>query len=248
MINSGFFYRKTHFKMKKILLFLWAVLLYGCNSQSQLLNKKIKKQNKEYFNIDKYKDWEYDTDYFSNATSKNLKKDNDRVQIDIDDTSILVKMSNTQNNYTIYKNYFLNKVLNYSLLEFYSSAIGKKRIYDEKGKLVKEVDNDAPYKFSIDQLIKKIKKDYDVDIEKKTKTVHVRRWLSFELNHKPLYCVSYDLKDESQKWKFVLVDGNTGETLFTTLFYFGCNDNETLDPYSQYLVNLRKKEKEDHAN
>jgi hypothetical protein len=234
--------------MKKLLFFLWAVLLYSCNSQSQLVNKKTKK-NMEYFNIEKYKDWEYDTDWFSDKTSKFLKKESNRVEISFYNSGIKVSLSNINTRYEKVKGFSnLTKGLIIESNNFYNFRIGKDIYYDENGRVTKEVDNDAPYKFSIDQLIKKIKKDYDVDIEKKTKTVHVRRWLSFELNHKPLYCVSYDLKDESQKWKFVLVDGNTGETLFTTLFYFGCNDNETLDPYSQYLVNLRKKEKEDHAN
>ena len=231
--------------MKKILLFLWAVLLYGCNSQSQLLNKKIKKQNMEYFNIEKYKEWEVDTDWSPSKFSKRLKKGNDRVKIFFTERGSVVELMSALNHYILYKSYFPNKSLKVIGRRFYDFYIGKWQVYDENGKLIKEEEEDAPYKFSVDQLIKKIKKEYDLDIEKNTKTTIVDRWLAPELNKKPFYSVSFRGKEGSTKWDYILVDGSTGETLFTSFFYFG--DEETSYPFGRYIESLIKKEAEDNA-
>lgn len=47
---------------------------------------------------------------------------------------------------------------------FYDCLIGFQREYNEKQELIKEINNDAPYKFSWQDLVNKMKMEYKIDL------------------------------------------------------------------------------------
>ncbi|MCV9930808.1 hypothetical protein OIU80_00805 [Flavobacterium sp. LS1R47] len=62
----------------------------------------------------------------------------------------------------MYDKYTLNIIKEIS--SFYDCIIGFRREYNEDGVLIVEIDNDAPYKFSWQNLVKKMKTEYDIDL------------------------------------------------------------------------------------
>ncbi|MEO8236487.1 MAG: hypothetical protein ABI576_00165 [Flavobacterium sp.] len=77
--------------------------------------------------------------------------------------------------------YFLNAQLKSQTKTFYVFPIGITKEYDENGKLIKETNHDVPYKFSIDDLREKIKREYQVDIvsdyrDSDPTLIFVNRW------------------------------------------------------------------------
>ncbi|MEP6805974.1 MAG: hypothetical protein ABI892_15710, partial [Flavobacterium sp.] len=103
------------------------------------------------------------------------------------------------------------------------------------------IDYDKPYKFSLKEVIEKVKKEYDSDLEDKTQKCVLERFTSDELNDKYFYGVSVRDKENESKIQYILLDGTTGETLFTT--YFILRDN-SIPPFAQYIESLKKAEEE----
>jgi len=233
--------------MKKIIFLLSLISLWNCASQSNKItkdNNEIKNDTMEYFNIDKYKDWEVDTDHSLYENRKFLKKGNDRVEINFYKDGIVVQIISTINPYTVYKSYFRNNSLQTIGKEFYQRNIGKWIFYNENGKIVKEIDNDKPYPFSMEQLIEKIKKEYNVNLEQKTPGTWANRSIPEELK-KPVYEVHLAYKDHELKRQYVLIDGTTGKTLFTNDYFM--NDDQSTPSFFLYLWSLEKAEQEDNA-
>lgn len=66
--------------------------------------------------------------------------------------------------YGIVRVYHPNGFLHIQGKEFYGFPIGVYREYSETGKLIKETNYDEPYKFSVDDMAKKMKEEYNIDI------------------------------------------------------------------------------------
>ena len=223
--------------MKKIFIFL--LLIFSCILTGQKIDTV------EYFNIDKYKDWEVDTDWSSDETTKFLKKGNERVQIISDEKKIQVEMTSVINPYNKVKVYNAKTKALYAIgVDFYQFPIRIDKDYDENGKIVKEIDNDKPYPFSMEQLIEKIKKEYNVNLEQKTPGTWANRSIPEELK-KPVYEVHLAYKDHELKRQYVLIDGTTGKTLFTNDYFM--NDDQSTPSFFLYLWSLEKAEQEDNA-
>jgi hypothetical protein len=234
--------------MKKIIILLCIVSFCSCTGQSTTTGKKntekIKKDTMEYFNIERYKDWETDNDYLPNGKDKFLKKGNERIEIVCNERTIYIQVTNTLNPYGTRKNYYpKNKLLKSVFYEFYTVLIGTARKYDEIGKLVEEIDYDKPYKFSIKHLIEKVKKECNVDLENKARGIGVDRRIDENLK-KPFYEVYIKSKDDIEG-EYILIDGTTGETLFKSIYY--TKGDFATPPFEKYLAGLKKKEEEDNA-
>jgi hypothetical protein len=50
------------------------------------------------------------------------------------------------------------------IVSFYDCIIGFRREYSENGTLIKEINTDKPYKFSWQDLVQKMKMEYDIDL------------------------------------------------------------------------------------
>jgi len=233
--------------MKKTMFFLCLLTLH--NSCSQLKIRKIKnnkkKENMEYFDIDKYKDWEIDTDWTSRENDKFLKKGNERIRVIFKEETIQTEKNNLLNPYGVTKVYYLkNKSLCSVLNEFYKIHLNKYIKYDESGKIVKEINFDKFYVFSLKDLLQKIKREYDIDLEDKLKGAWANRWIDENLK-KPFYEVHLKSKENDMKRDYILIDGISGETSFTTSYYM--KDQESITPFEQYLLILKKEETEDNS-
>ncbi|PAM92815.1 hypothetical protein B4N84_22060 [Flavobacterium sp. IR1] len=234
--------------MKKILLLVCLTALLDCASQTKKTkkNNQQKKHKMEYFTIEKYKDWEIDPDHSSSEDRKFLKKGNDRIEIRFSSNKIHVEKSSVINPYKKVQVFRSSTKNLYSEgTKFYQIWIGIDKAYDEVGKIIEEIDNDQFYTFSIQQLIEKIKREQDVDLEDLTQKSIVDRREDTALQ-KPIYEVHLESK-KSQDYQtdYFLIDGITGEVLFETTYFN--RDEKSPTPYYQYLRLLKNKEIEDNS-
>ncbi|PAM91421.1 hypothetical protein B4N84_28355 [Flavobacterium sp. IR1] len=204
------------------------------------------KHKMEYFDIELYKDWEIDTNYSPSERRKFLKKNNELLCISLYENTIQVERSSVLHPYT--KTYVYNKktsLLLVFVMEFYQFSIGVVKTYDETGILIKEKDYDKSYIFSLSQLIEKIKKEQNVDLEDKTQRASVRRSVDSILK-KPIYEIYLPSKEDPiSKRDYFLIDGITGEVIHTAT-YFRRRD-EAINPFNKYILSLKNKEIEDNS-
>lgn len=201
--------------MTKIIYLILALSInVSCNSQIKDSLTNNNNKTMEYFNENKYKDWEKDPKYSSNEKDKFLMKVNERVRIIGDDETIQVEETNINTLYGIVKVYSTKtKQLKSILYEFDGMQINTYKLYDENGNLKKEKNLNKPYSFSIEDLIKKFKEEYNVDIENPKNVFSIHRYEEKEDVNIPLYEVGLR-RDVPNIWDFYLINGNTGETLY----------------------------------
>lgn len=99
---------------------------------------------------------------------------------------------------------------------FHDIPIGFLKKYDEKGRLIEEINKDKNYTFSIYDLIEKIKSSHQIDLNNDTEQNRVYRDFDKSIN-KYIYVITYE-KDKNKalqngKSKFISVDGQTGKIL-----------------------------------
>ncbi|PAM94963.1 hypothetical protein B4N84_06660 [Flavobacterium sp. IR1] len=235
--------------MKKILLLVCLTALLDCASQPKKISKEKNKKNKnimEYFNEDTYKDWEIDTDWTSSEDDKSIKKENERLRISFDNKNIQVEKTSIINPYKRISVYDKKtKLLRVFIMKFYQFSISILKNYDEMGSLIEETNYDKPYVFALHQLIEKIKKEEDVDLEDLTQKSIVDRHVDKELG-KPIYEVYLRSKIyPDAEFDYFLIDGITGEVIFKTTC--PVRDEEPTTPLFEYKKALRKKVTEDNS-
>lgn len=231
--------------MKNVILLSLFLLINNCSSQTKrdiISNKQIKKDTMQYFNAQEYQDWKIDPDFCSQKypckeNDKFLMKDNLRMRITIDENKIYVVKRYYQKaleKITIFSK-ATNKILsNYD--EFYLNPIGKVYEYNEAGHIFKETNWDAPYKFSVSDLVKKFKQEYNVDIENTKNVFKINRFEEKEYLHIPIYEVGLNTNSVSA-WDFCLIDGNTGKTLYSTKI----EEGDKKIPLEEYYKSLGHK-------
>jgi hypothetical protein len=215
--------------MKHLILIAFLLSLSSCDGQNKkkpiqkttaVKNKTphiIKEDTMEYFNIDKYKDWEIDSDFSSSDDHKFLKKRNERVEINFLSDGIQVRLRNFNSPYEKIKGYSNStKFLVAEGLDFYGSPIDKTIQYNEKHQIVKEIDYETPYKFTIEDLIEKIKKEYKVDLGDKSEGSAAGRTSKDGVFY---YEVFLRHKTGEQKMEYLLIDGTTGKTVLKSDFH-----------------------------
>ncbi|MEO8236488.1 MAG: hypothetical protein ABI576_00170 [Flavobacterium sp.] len=168
--------------IQKIILASLLFNTIGCKSQEKKGNITTQqKDSMEQFDIKKYEKLEKDNKYESRENDVFYKSDNTRYRIIFQDV-IQVEEKKVDSPYKLYKIYF-KSTFNLKGIEkiFYGFPIGITKEYDKNGKLVKETNYDLPYKFSIDDLREKIKREYNVDIvldyrDSDPTLIFVNRW------------------------------------------------------------------------
>lgn len=209
---------------------------------------KTKEDTTEYFDVENYRDWEIYTDYLPSENNKFLKKGDERIQIYFNDNDgIQLRVKNTRTPYETVKG-FSNKTKKSSIIGdyFFDFSIGIDKEYDETGKVIREKDYYKPCKFSLKEVIEKVKKEYQIDLEDKAQRGLLQRGESDKLNNMPIYEVYMRATKENKDGvNYVLIDGITGGALFKTLLYMDNMENlKILPPLDQYLETLKKNEKE----
>ena len=156
--------------MNKVIFFL-AILfsLNSCKGQEenkQNNNKKsIKSNTMEHFDIEKYKDWEVDPEYRTSPNyDKHYQKDYKKVRITYVEEEILLEESDNTP-YITFKSFSLKtKSLTLIGRTFYDANIGIWKYYDENGNLIKETNEEPLYKLSVEDIIKIMKQEYNMDL------------------------------------------------------------------------------------
>jgi hypothetical protein len=97
-------------------------------------------------------------------------------------------------------------------LIFLKMPIGIHVFYDEKGKVNKQIDFDEGFTFTIDDLILKMKKNFNIDISQELKGLEISRGINQE-NSIPSYNIFIRLDNILSKNRHIEVDGRTGEII-----------------------------------
>ena len=116
--------------------------------------------------------------------------------------------------YGYYYEYDLRGRLIHSITSFQAFDIGKECYYDTLGRIIKTIDHDIPYKFTLDAFIEKMKNEYGYDALDKKIVTDVYRDEGKEDLHRPWYKVFCLEEANAFYGNSYLIDGTTGETLY----------------------------------
>ena len=150
--------------MRKIVfVIIFCFIISYCKAQIDTINKNTM----EYFDKNKYKNWEIDPDYYPITGAKFLKKGDERVSIHFSNENIIEVKSNYQSPIKTKNIYYpSNKLLWSSKKTFYNCIIGIVIEYNEIGKAIKKTNYDKEYAFTIDELCDFIQDEYNVNIRR----------------------------------------------------------------------------------
>lgn len=150
--------------MKRIIYIIFAIVhVTTCYPQS--VNSDYKTTNMRKFDLEAFEKHKTGNDTF--CRYKTINNNGDSIEIYLEDNK------DAYLEYISYINTPLKEKFTYSkrtlnmiseIETFYNCAIGVKKEYDEKGELIKITDNDKPYKFSWQDLVKKMKEEYDIEL------------------------------------------------------------------------------------
>ena len=133
-----------------------------------------------------------------------------------------------------YTNYYKKELtVRARSIRLYDIYVGISKVYNIKGNLVKEIDEDAPYKYTIEDVVKFIKDKYDVDLLKREK----RSWtlISRSTNPSPHYMLRFHTKEGLPV--VYSIDGIDG-----TIIWENVNGKETI--IRDYFEKKLKEQKE----
>ena len=134
-----------------------------------------------------------------------------------------------------YTNYYKKELtVKSTATRLYDMYIGKIRYYDPQGKLLEISDEDAPYKYTIEDVVKFIKDKYDVDLLKREKG-----WSWTLISRSPTPTPHYMLRFHTKEGLPVVysIDGIDG-----TIIWENVNGKETI--IRDYFEKKLKEQKE----
>ena len=220
--------------MKKIIIIVLISIAVSCKSQIKNSTDKNKTNTMEKFDITFFKKFEKDENYTSSDKDIFYKLNDKRYRIQFY-KEIQVEETNINSPNIFYKIYYKNSNhLKSSGNDFYDFPIGITKEYNENGELIKETDYDKDYKFSIEDLQKKMKATYNVDIMDKKQTRSVSRTTIDPRIKFPYYQVLVNSGIAS--FTDYLLNGNTGEVIYK-LSYVRDYEKDTVD---EYIKSLKK--------
>lgn len=198
--------------------FLLALLfLYGCNRQQENTIPINEKVTSKKFNLDSFK---------KKAKLKKIIRDAKFVYIGecefIENDSIYKWEEQEKVFYEEVKNINgkFKRVSNYNketlLISsgatfFYRIPIGITRLYNQKGQLIKEINNDENYPFSIFELIIKLRATHNINLDGGQQVGGVDRYFEKSFN-RYIYSINYKNAIDNQL-KYIVVDAKNGKIL-----------------------------------
>ena len=193
--------------MKTFYLYTLLLLSLGCKAQEFDL-RSMKRFDEKVF-----KDWEVDTSILNcNPATTYLKKGDKRAQIIMDENFKQVRISDTNTPYEqVFQYYIKTGVLRKGTTLFYGMSIGKTYTYNEKGKLIKEENWDAPYKVSVEELIAICKQKLNLDLMDISLDLTIRRYDK----ENPIYIIRIPDPDTMTgiEAKYITISATNGEIL-----------------------------------
>jgi len=191
--------------MKVIFLIICVIVIQGCAEKIINTDHPIQLKN---FDVEKFNKNQAGGQYNFHVPQST----NNVQQVEIGLNGYYERITNTKSRYGEYREYFQNGKLKQEGLFFNDFMIGIHRIYDKNGKLVDRIDFNKPFPFSIENLIRKIKNKYKIDIADPDKHI----FLSRSTNPSSHYDVAIDIEDSSGLQRWLKVDGVTGRILSDT--------------------------------
>lgn len=201
-------------------IFLVLVYLYisydSCYGQNIKENNPIKKDTMEYFDIENFRKNNL------NENEKNIALENrGNIRQLKFETAYIEDYTFKNSPIRERKGYSKeNYVLIFYCKFFYDNPIGKTKEYNKLGKLVRETDNDKNYPFSVEQLQKLIKNEYDVDLfvlPQESLFFDVKRRRDKDLNGYFYFVTLHtSLPDEGDFYprREICIDANTGKIMY----------------------------------
>ena len=224
--------------MKQTLLFsLLLLILVDCKAQEFNLH------NMKYFNEEFFIDWEVNRQYVPIGDDKYFKKGNRRIQLlyDYNDNEVRIEESDTITPYTRWATYNLETKIQTTIGQsFFNIDYGIWCFYSKIGKLERKVNQDENYKFSIRQLIEKVKKEYHINLELKEERGYVSRFNKNGRYYYHLILFPKNIYDEPTQ--DIMIDGQTGKNLFKTDIIHR-RGGSGRDPVYEFLESLKEKNK-----
>lgn len=95
---------------------------------------------------------------------------------------------------------------------FSEMQIGIRKVYDNKGNIIKEINYDENFVFCLTDLISKFEREMQIDLNEEKYTV--MRYLE---DGKPYYFIRYPFNKIS--FKYIKIDGNSGKIVFDKFLY-----------------------------
>ena len=188
--------------------YLYIVLLFSLGCKAQEFDLRDMKR----FDEKVFKDWEVDTSKLNcNPATTYLKKGDKRAQIIMDENFKQVRISDTNTPYEqVFQYYIKTGILRKGTTLFYGMSIGKTYTYNEKGKLIKEENWDAPYKVSIEKLITICKQKLNLDLLDKSLKITIHRYDK----EKPIYIIRIPFPNtRNTEAKYITISADNGEIL-----------------------------------
>ncbi|WP_311325860.1 hypothetical protein [Capnocytophaga sputigena] len=193
--------------MKTFYLYTLLLLSLGCKAQEFDL------RNMKRFDEKVFKDWEVDTSILNcNPATTYLKKGDKRAQIIMDENFKQVRISDTNTPYEqVFQYYIKTGILRKGTTLFYGMSIGKTYTYNEKGKLIKEENWDAPYKVSVEELITICKQKLNLDLMDISLDLTIHRYDK----ENPIYIIRIPDPDTMTgiEAKYITISADNGEIL-----------------------------------
>ena len=189
--------------------YLYTLLLLSLGFKAQEFDLRSMKR----FDEKVFKDWEVDTSILNcNPATTYLKKGDKRAQIIMDENFKQVRISDTNTPYEqVFQYYIKTGILRKGTTLFYGMSIGKTYTYNEKGKLIKEENWDAPYKVSIEELITICKQKLNLDLMDMSLKLTVERYNE----EKAIYIIRIPDPDTMTgiEAKYITISADNGEIL-----------------------------------
>ena len=234
---------KKKYKMRKIgFTFVLYLLLAHCYGQKEniLKDNLIKKDTMEYFDIKKFEKDNKNRDFKS---FYNEKGDLIEQFMSSGNKYFIERTKKKNSPITLIKVFHLNGSIQTQATDFYDFPIGVDKEYNKEGKLIKEIDNDKNYPFSIDALCELIKEEYGVDLKIKSK-VYVGEKYNTTIENMVSRIYEEDLKKKCYLIEFyaaplpdegdfyarreICVDGTTGEIIYDDPIFIYLEDGDKI--------------------
>lgn len=220
--------------MKNVIYLIFTINLMFCYSQNS--SSDLKRNTMKKFDLKEFENLPLDSHYVSSEYRKHYLTDKEAIDVCIRTDDILVIRLDRHTNYATGELYYKKTgTLKMEGRYFFNEAIGIWRYYDENGNFIKELKQDEGF-VSIELLIEKLKKEYDLDIVSK-KLFDVNH---YRMDNKPYYQISYYVCEEIGKVEMLLFDGETGKLLFRESGYVGCGLEPGDSLYNLYMKSLKK--------
>jgi len=189
------------------------VCTQGC-AQTDCVEHNKGKNMKRYFDIKTFNENQNRAGYYEFKTYNMSIEQRKRYDSNKQLIGYIEVCEELRRPYRYYYEYDTKGNLRHMIVSFSRFDIGNEYSYDSLGQVTETIDHSKPYKFKLNDLIEKMKKEYGCDILDKERTSEVCRSDGKRDLKRPWYSVYYlDVNDHMCGDEY-LIDGTTGETLY----------------------------------